>query len=177
VNPAPAADGVVTAVAWVALGANLGNRGAALERLRELLDRPPARIAAASPELVTRAVGVTAQPDFLNQVVRLEAGTAMAPGDWLDRCRAAEHAAGRRPTYRWGPRRADADVLLLGERGEIRVDTPELRVPHPELGDRPFLCAMLATLDPGLAHPDGWRFADRAGRFAELLDGPGDAAG
>lgn len=165
-----AADSVATAVAWVALGANLGHRGASLERLRALLDVPPLRLDAASPELVTRAVGVTSQPDFLNQVVRLRADRPLTPGDWLERCHAAEQTAGRRPTYRWGPRRADADLLLLGARGEVRVDTPGLQVPHPAVGDRPFLCALLALLDPGLTHPDGWRFADRAGRFAELLD-------
>ena len=155
-------------VAWVGLGANLGNRGAALARLRELLDQAPLRLTAASPELVTRPVGVVRQPDFLNQVVRLEADPPLTPPEWLERCQAAEWAAGRRPTYRWGPRRADADLLLLGDRGEIRVDLPELRVPHPELAARAFDCALLAWLQPDLVHPDGWRFADRAGRFAGL---------
>ena len=170
----PAVDPV--AVAWIGLGANLGRRTAALARLRGLLDRPPARLAAASPELVTRPVGVAGQPDFLNQVVRLEAEPPLTPAEWLGLCRAAETAAGRRPTYRWGPRRADADILLLGGRGEVRVDQPGLRVPHPQLAARAFDCALLAALDPSLIHPDGWRLADRAGRFSGLLD-PGAAPG
>ena len=36
----------------------------------------------------------------------------------------------RRPTYRWGPRRADADLILLGRRGEIRA-TPTPPSPIP----------------------------------------------
>ena len=166
----------VARVAWVALGANLGRRGLALARLRRLLDEPPLHIAAASPELVTRAVGVTTQPDFLNQVLRLDTEPPLTATDWLSRCRAAELAAGRRPTYRWGPRRADADLLLLGERGELRIGLPDLVVPHPALAERPFLCALLATLDGELTHPDGWRFADRAGRIGEMLTNPTGAA-
>lgn len=162
---------LATTVAWVALGANLGHRETALARLREGLDHPPLRVAAASRELVTRAVGVTTQPDFLNQVVRVEAPAPLGATDWLDHCRRVEHGAGRRPTYRWGPRRADADLLLLGDRGEIRVDEPGLDVPHPALADRPFLCALLAELDPGLTHPDGWRLGERAGRFATPAGG------
>ena len=41
-------------------------------------------------------------------------------------------------TYRWGPRVADADILFLGEHGEIHVAEPGLTVPHPEIADRPF---------------------------------------
>lgn len=169
-------DDPVASAAWVALGANLGRRGLALARLRQLLDAPPLRIAAGSLELVTRAVGVTTQPDFLNQVLRLEAEAPLPASEWLARCKAAELEAGRRPTYRWGPRRADADLLLLGERGELRIGLAELTVPHPALAERPFLCALLASLDPELTHPDGWRFADRAGRIGQLLTDPTGAA-
>ena len=153
-------------VAWVGLGSNVGRREAALAALRSLLDRPPLRVAAVSRELVTRPVGVTTQPDFLNQVLRLEVRQQWWPPDWLDACRQVELAAGRRPTYRWGPRRADVDLLLLGANGEIKVDSPPLVVPHPGLAERPFLCALLAELDPQLRHPQGWRLAERAGRFA-----------
>jgi 2-amino-4-hydroxy-6-hydroxymethyldihydropteridine diphosphokinase len=161
-----------TAVAWVALGANLGRRAAALETLRGLLSTGPVVVEGASRELLTRAVGVREQPDFLNQVVRLASTSPLTPPQWLAHCDAAARGAGRRPTYRWGPRRADADILLLGRRGELRTDRPELCVPHPELGNRPFLCALLAELDPTLTHPDGWRFAERAGIFLQTAHAP-----
>jgi 2-amino-4-hydroxy-6-hydroxymethyldihydropteridine diphosphokinase len=165
-----------SAVAWVGLGANLGRRGVALARLRVELARPPLILEAASRELVTRAVGVRTQPDFLNQVVRLASPAPLPPAEWLAHCDRAARAAGRRPTYRWGPRRADADVLLLGRRGEVRSHDPAVRVPHPELAGRPFFCALLAELDPGLTHPDGWRLADRAGIFLLGTPAGGDAA-
>jgi 2-amino-4-hydroxy-6-hydroxymethyldihydropteridine diphosphokinase len=152
-------------VAWIGLGANIGRREANLARMRDRFDRHPVHIAAASRELVTRPIGPRAQPDYLNQVLRVGSQQSLRPEEWLTLCREAETATGRRPTYRWGPRRGDADILVLGERGQLRVDQRDLVVPHPELANRPFECALLAELDPELEHPDGWRYAERAGIF------------
>ncbi len=135
-----------TAVAWVTLGSNLGSRTRALACLRAELQRGGVVVEAASSEILTRAVGVTAQADFHNQVVRLRAPEPWAPHHWLMHCKQAEQRCGRRETYRWGPRVADADVLLLGESGEIKVDEGDLRVPHPELSHRPFLARLLREL-------------------------------
>jgi 2-amino-4-hydroxy-6-hydroxymethyldihydropteridine diphosphokinase len=135
-----------TDVAWVSLGANLGHRGRAIARLRELLGRDGAVIEAASSEILTRPIGVTGQGDFHNQVLRVRSPRPWSPRQWLDHAGAAERDAGRRDTYRWGPRRADVDILLLGEDGGIRVDTAELTVPHPEIPNRPFLTRLLAQL-------------------------------
>ena len=105
---------------------------------------------AVSEERLTRAVGVTDQPDFLNQVVRLRSTQPWSPQRWLEHTRRAEHDAGRRPTYRWGPRRADADILLLGEDGALRVDDAALTVPHASLPERPFFVEMLRELGAAL---------------------------
>lgn len=135
----------------MALGANLGNRARQLALVRELLQRDGVQIDAASAERLTRAVGVTAQPDFLNQVVRLRSPQPWERARWLAHTQRAEWDAGRRPTYRWGPRRADADILLLGADGSMQVEDAALVVPHPSLPDRPFLLEMLAEL--GVAPP------------------------
>jgi 2-amino-4-hydroxy-6-hydroxymethyldihydropteridine diphosphokinase len=129
---------VSTDTAWVSLGTNLGNRGRNLARLREALTSNGVSIATASPEILTRPIGVTAQGDFHNQVVRLRSPEPWPPLRWLQHTRAAEVAAGRRATYRWGPRIVDADILMLGERGEVLVEEPGLTVPHPEIKNRPF---------------------------------------
>jgi len=139
------ADPPVTDTAWVGLGSNLGHRGRNLARLRAALTVNGVEIAALSPEILTRPVGVTAQGDFHNQVVRLRSPAPWLPDRWLEHCKAAEVAAGRRTTYRWGPRIADADVLMLGEHGQIHVEEPGLVVPHPELANRPFERELLAA--------------------------------
>jgi 2-amino-4-hydroxy-6-hydroxymethyldihydropteridine diphosphokinase len=150
-----------TDTAWVGLGSNLGHRGRNLARLREALSTAGVVIVAASPEILTRPVGVTAQGDFHNQVVRLRSPSPWPPDRWLRHCRVAEAAAGRRPTYRWGPRIADADILLLGVDGEIQVHEADLTVPHPELANRPFEHQLLAAA--GLqAPPEALPPRDRA---------------
>ncbi|MEO8897756.1 MAG: 2-amino-4-hydroxy-6-hydroxymethyldihydropteridine diphosphokinase [Candidatus Dormibacter sp.] len=132
-----------TDVAWVALGSNLGNRGRALARLRELLATDGVRIEATSTEILTRPVGVTGQGDFHNQVLKLRAPEPWSPQRWLQHTQTAEQRAGRRDTYRWGPRRADVDILLLGEHGDVEYSDGQLTVPHPELGNRPFIRRLL----------------------------------
>ncbi len=131
-------DEVFTDTAWVSLGSNVGYRGNNLARLRDALTAGGVSIITASPEILTLPVGVTAQGDFHNQVVRLQSPVPWTPRQWLEHCAAAERVAGRRTTYHWGPRIADADILLLGANGEIQVHEPDLTVPHPEIAHRPF---------------------------------------
>jgi 2-amino-4-hydroxy-6-hydroxymethyldihydropteridine diphosphokinase len=135
-----------TDVAYLGLGSNVGHRGRALARLRDALTTDAVVIEAASSEILTRPVGVRNQEDFHNQVIRMRSPKPWTPEQWLAHCRAAEYAAGRRQTYHWGPRVADADILLLGERGEITVSRPDLTVPHAELRNRPFLTRLLAEI-------------------------------
>jgi 2-amino-4-hydroxy-6-hydroxymethyldihydropteridine diphosphokinase len=137
---------VNTDVAWVALGSNLGNRGQALARLRELLASDGAHVEAVSSEILTRPIGVTGQGDFHNQLLKLRAPAPWSPRRWLEHTQAAEIAAGRRDTYRWGPRRADVDILLLGEQGDITYSDQDLTVPHPEIKNRPFITRLLREL-------------------------------
>ena len=144
-----------TDVAWIALGSNVGHRGAALARLREALQRDRVVIEAASSEILTRPVGVTRQADFHNQVVRLRSPEPLSPQSWLALCKAAEIASGRKQTYRWGPRIADADILLLGERGDVAVNQPDLIVPHPQLRERPFLLRLLVEMGMAIEQISG----------------------
>jgi 2-amino-4-hydroxy-6-hydroxymethyldihydropteridine diphosphokinase len=134
---------VSTDTAWLSLGTNLGHRGRNLARLRQALASGGVIITAASPEILTRPLGVTAQGDFHNQVIRLRSPEPWPPRRWLEHSRAAEVVAGRRTTYRWGPRIADADILMLGEHGEVHVEEPGLTVPHPEIANRPFELQLL----------------------------------
>ena len=137
---------MTTDVAWVALGSNLGHRGRALAALRDHLTANGVVIEAASNEILTRPIGVTGQADFHNQMLRLRAPEPWSPQRWLEHTRAAELAAGRRDTYHWGPRRADVDIILLGEDGDIEVNEPGLVVPHPEIANRPFIARLLKEL-------------------------------
>ena len=95
--------------------------------------------------LETEPFGVTDQPRFLNQVLEIE--WAGGPRELLETVKAVEAAAGRRPTYRWGPREIDVDILLLGD---LAVDEADLKIPHPGLAEREFVRVPLAELRPDI---------------------------
>lgn len=138
--------------AWLALGSNVGHRGRALACLRDALAAGGIHLEALSSEILTRPVGVTDQGDFHNQVVLARSPVPWAPRRWLEACAAAESACGRKPTYPWGPRRADLDVVLLGRRGQVTsAATPS--VPHPQLAHRPFWHRLIAEIDPSVPLP------------------------
>jgi 2-amino-4-hydroxy-6-hydroxymethyldihydropteridine diphosphokinase len=104
-------------------------------------------------------VGAIAQGDFHNQVLLARSPRPWTARRWLDACLDAEALCGRRPTYRWGPRRADADLVLLGRHGEV-VSGGDPTVPHPALPQRPFWLRLIAEIDADLAaslrpHPAG----------------------
>lgn len=131
------------------LGSNLGDREAnlhfALEALSGVMSRP--RV---SSLYETGPVGVEDQPPFLNLVVI--GTTDLEPQTLLERVKAIERSAGRTPTFRWGPRILDIDILLFGGRA---VDLPDLTIPHPRLHERLFALAPLCEVDSTARWPDG----------------------
>ena len=133
---------------WLALGSNLGDREGYLRGAIEGLQRAGLRLLRQSRVAETEPVGIRDQPRFLNQVV--EATTTMEPRDLLTAIKSLERELGRTPGARWGPRAIDIDILLYGRR---IVDEDGLRIPHPELTNRPFLLELLAEVDPQLLEP------------------------
>lgn len=128
--------------AYVALGSNLGDRAAHLERARDALARlPGTTLVAASAVEETAPLGGMSQPPYLNQMVLLE--TRLSPRGLLEACHAIEQAAGRVRTQRWGARTLDLDIVRFGQR---RVSEPDLIIPHPELPNRDFWRRELAEL-------------------------------
>lgn len=126
------------------LGANLGDRRATLEAALAALARlPGTEVVAVSDLRETAPWGFEAQPPFLNAVAELRTG--LAPPDLLAALREIERGLGRTPTFQWGPREIDLDLLLYGSR---RLETPTLTLPHPRLLERPFVCEPLAEIAP-----------------------------
>jgi 2-amino-4-hydroxy-6-hydroxymethyldihydropteridine diphosphokinase len=145
----------VLSVAYVGLGANLGEREQTILRAAELLGAR--RL---SPLHETEPWGVRDQPHFVNAVAELE--TALEPRDLLEELLWVEGELGRvRDGTRWGPRTIDLDLLVYGDR---IVDEPGLTVPHPRLAERLFVLEPLAELAPALVVPG-------MGSVADLLRG------
>jgi 2-amino-4-hydroxy-6-hydroxymethyldihydropteridine diphosphokinase len=124
----------VSELAFVALGSNLGDRAAHLDRARVAMSLLPAtRLAALSAVEETAPLGAMAQPPYLNQMVALR--TRMEPTALLRALHAIEASLGRVRASRWAPRTIDLDLVRYGER---RVSGPHLTLPHPGLPRRDF---------------------------------------
>jgi len=136
--------------AYVALGANLGDRERTLRAAVDALAAEDGiEVVAVSTLRETEPVGVGEQPRFLNGAAELE--TTLTARELLDRLLAVEQRFGRvRSSGEHGPRTLDLDLLLYGD--EV-IDEPGLAVPHPRLHERSFVLEPLAELAPGLVVP------------------------
>jgi 2-amino-4-hydroxy-6-hydroxymethyldihydropteridine diphosphokinase len=127
--------------AYLGLGSNLGRRARNLSAARRRLRHKGARILRQSRVIETAPWGVAEQPRFLNQVVEVA-----WPGSARQLLRAAKEVeleGGRVKTRRWGPRVIDVDILLFGEQ---LIRQRDLVVPHPRIGERPFVQESLREL-------------------------------
>ncbi|NMM82641.1 2-amino-4-hydroxy-6-hydroxymethyldihydropteridine diphosphokinase [Acidovorax sp. SRB_14] len=129
--------------AWIGLGANLGERAAALRAaLAAIAALPGTRVLRVSSLYRSAPVGAGG-PDYLNAVA--EIATTLAPQALLEGLQAIEQAAGRERPYRNAPRTLDLDILLFGD---APIETPTLTVPHPRLHERAFVLLPLAEIAP-----------------------------
>lgn len=150
---AAAAGGRDPVMAYVALGANLGDAVAALRQAVQAMGRLPLtqvhRISSLyqTAPLDTDSGGETAAPgqDYVNAVVALRTGLS-APA-LLDQLQRLELQAGRERPYRNAPRTLDLDLLLYGS---ASLDSARLTVPHPRMLQRAFVLVPLAEIAPDL---------------------------
>jgi 2-amino-4-hydroxy-6-hydroxymethyldihydropteridine diphosphokinase len=133
---------------FIGLGTNLGDD---LDRnLREAVQAigalPETQVVRVSSFLSTEPWGVADQPRFLNAVAEIR--TRLEPLLLLQALKKLESELGRVPTYRWGPRAIDFDIILYGSR---RVDLPGLKIPHPHYRERDFVMQPLSEIAPEVA--------------------------
>jgi len=132
----------------VALGSNVGDRGAHLDygvsRLKTLL-----RDVTVSPYRDTVPVGVVGpHPIYLNAAA---AGvTLLGPRDLLDALLGIERERGRERPHVNAPRTLDLDLIVFGDRV---IDEPGLVVPHPRFRERRFVLEPLVEVAPDLRDP------------------------
>lgn len=141
----------------LALGSNLGDRMANLQLAVDTIDSADITVTAVSGVFETAPVGGPDQGNYLNAV--LSAQSSLPAREVLARCVAAEAAAGRVRSVRWGPRTLDVDIITFGT--ETSAD-PDLTLPHPRAHERAFVLAPWLDIDPDAALP-GW------GLVADLL--------
>jgi 2-amino-4-hydroxy-6-hydroxymethyldihydropteridine diphosphokinase len=132
---------------YLSLGSNLGDRKSHLESVQLFLP-PDVVVRQASAIYETEPWGYSCQPDFLNQVLLVE--THLSARELLIYVKELEAEIGREPSFRFGPRLVDIDIILFGDQ---IIQEPDLEIPHPHFQDRAFVLVPLAEISPELLIP------------------------
>lgn len=136
-------------IAYIGLGANLGDRAAniaaALDKLRAVPQTAVRRVSDLYP---TAPLGGVAAPEYLNGVAEIE--TDLPPETLLDTLEQIEKALGRTHKADGAPRPIDLDILLYDQRV---IQTPRLIIPHRRLHLRSFALRGLCQLNQQVVHP------------------------
>src|SRR3954470_8838831 len=132
---------VQMALAYIALGSNLGNRRALLDAAICMID------SLATTTVVARATfretapvdSPPNSPPFLNSAIAIE--TALTPDLLMNELLTIERDLGRKRTERNAPRVIDLDLLLYDN---LQLNSGSLTLPHPRMQSRRFVLEPLA---------------------------------
>jgi len=131
------------------LGSNLGNKRRFIESaISALRNEKKISMKRISSIIETRPVGNIHQPDFLNCIIQCD--SELSPPELMQTLLYIEKKLGRERKEKWGPRTIDLDILFFDD--EV-TDADELKIPHPEIMNRPFILQLMNELAPEFVHP------------------------
>lgn len=139
------ADATGPVIAYIGLGANLGDPRAAVLAAMDALDAQDGITVTKRSSLYGSSPVDAGGDDYVNAVAQI--ATTLAPHAVLSRLQAIENGAGRLRSYRNAPRTLDLDLLLYGQQ---TLNDETLLVPHPRMWQRAFVLKPLAELAPEL---------------------------
>lgn len=132
---------------FLGLGSNLGNKEEHIRKAIEELSKIFLNVKVA-PLYISKAWGVTEQPDFINTAVSTE--TDLDPETLLTTIKEIEKSVGRVETFRWGPREIDIDIIFYGDK---IYKSENLQIPHAGAHERDSVLIPLLALEPTYLHP------------------------
>lgn len=133
---------------YLLLGSNMGNSEQQLHASIKHIAKTIGKVIRQSAMYTTAAWGNTNQPDFLNQVIKIE--TTLTAAETLQNILTIEKMMGRVRTIKNAPRIIDIDILFFNK--EI-INQPNLIIPHPEIQNRRFVLIPLNEISPQFKHP------------------------
>ena len=136
---------------YFSLGSNLGDKEQNLRLAVQNIEKRIGRIISLSAFYATEPWGFSSKNTFLNAALCAE--TALPPMEVLEATQEIERKMGR--THKsvngaYGDRVIDIDLLLYGD---LILDTPTLKLPHPLMQERRFVMEPLAEIAPDVVHP------------------------
>jgi len=153
------------ATALIGLGANLGDRAAALDAaVLQLAGQVGIDLIRCSRLQEFPSVGgPDGQPAYLNAAALLE--TTLPPHELWHVLASVETQLGRTREVRWGARTLDLDLLLYDDQV---VKSAALTVPHPRMAVRRFVLQPAAEVAGNMMHPTiGWTIDRLLGHLNE----------
>ena len=133
---------------YLLLGSNIGDRRKHLNDALWAIETRAGVIRGRSSVYETAAWGKTNQATFYNQAIRIT--TFLSPAELLTTLQLIEKSMGRERKEKWGERVIDIDILFFGDQV---IDTPDLKIPHPELQNRRFALIPMSEIADDLIHP------------------------
>ncbi|MFK7814762.1 MAG: 2-amino-4-hydroxy-6-hydroxymethyldihydropteridine diphosphokinase [Gammaproteobacteria bacterium] len=136
--------------AYIGLGSNLSDpKQQVATALQELNSITETSLVEASSLYVSKPMGPSDQPDYINAVAKIS--TSLAPQALLVELQAIEQRHQRqRKDERWGPRTLDLDIILFADE---QIDTKTLQIPHYGVAEREFVLIPLQELQADLIIP------------------------
>jgi 2-amino-4-hydroxy-6-hydroxymethyldihydropteridine diphosphokinase len=130
----------------IALGGNVGDVRVTFKKaIAHICGMAQAALLARSSDYATPPWGEENQPRFINACIEIE--TSLDPHALLFTLHKIEQKFGRdrAKEQRWGSRTLDLDLIAYDD---LRLDKPELTLPHPRLFERAFVLVPLAEIAP-----------------------------
>ena len=133
---------------YLSLGTNLGNRQSNLDTALMLIGQRIGTIQKASGIIETEPWGFESPNSFLNMAIKVQTG--LKPLEVLQTLKEIEREMGRKSktgAQGYQDRIIDIDILLYDD---LKMETPELTIPHPLMKQRSFVMEPLAQIAPEL---------------------------
>lgn len=132
---------------YLGLGSNLGERKELIQKAITLVNERIGTVIRQSSLIETEPWGFESSHKFLNGVILCE--TALTPREVLKGTQQIERELGRKKktTLTYKDRPIDIDILLYDD---LKVDEPDLKIPHPLMQQRDFVMIPLKEINTNL---------------------------
>ena len=145
----PAISLPLQTIAYIGLGANLGDAVATLKAATQAMAKIPLTQFLVVSSFYRSAPIDADGDDYVNAVAQIQ--TQLTPEQLLTALQNIEQHFGRTRAYQNAPRTLDCDLLLYGQ---INIDQPRLQIPHPRMHQRAFVLLPLLEITPALTIPN-----------------------
>ena len=138
---------------YIGIGSNLGEREHTIRHAIRLMEQQLGKLLGEAPFVYNEPVGFISEHEFCNTVALYD--SPLRPEEVLTCTQAIEQQLGRpkheavvlHGTREYTDRVIDIDLLTVYDNGmEVRIDTPELTLPHPQMAVREFVQQPLQAL-------------------------------